>query len=225
MFLTNKMKGLLAAEVINEAGDYLQALFNIIHKEWMGNGEKYAVTCENIYGVKAYEDWMYNEEKDYKPEVLLAEKAYKKYDWNYKDAVEYAELCGGPLAAFAFLLGKYHGQVGNGGHHQYWDNGYPAEKCSFMGGSSDGNLHEKMCNYFDELFEAGLLDNNAKKFKTIADNYMKKINNRGYNWGGAYGPGDDRMYDTGIGGGTILWINGLLKAEAGSYVEYVKEVA
>ena len=134
-------------------------------------------------------------------------------------------MYGGPLAAFAFLLGKYYYQVGNGGHHQYWDNGYPAVKSSFMGGSCDGELHEKMCNYFDEMLEAGVLDKHAKMFRTIANNYLKIINYRCCNWSGAYGPGADRMYDTEIGNETIEWINKWLMVEALQYKEYVEEAA
>lgn len=33
----------------------------------------------------------------------------------------------GDIVKLATVLGKYHGQVCNGGHQQYWDNGYASE--------------------------------------------------------------------------------------------------
>ena len=54
MFLTNQMKGLVKAEAEATGEDYLQALFNVIHEEWIRVGEKYRPTCEKILGVKAY---------------------------------------------------------------------------------------------------------------------------------------------------------------------------
>ena len=227
MFLTNQMKGLVKAEVEATGEDYLQALHNIIHEEWVRVGEKYRPTCTNILGVEPHKDWQYDDYGNYKPEVAVAIKAYEKYDWNYDDAVEYAELYGGPLAAFAFLLGKYYYQVGNGGHTQYWDNGYASTIDKKYHGPSNMNLHEKMCKYFDEMLEAGVLTKHAKMFRTIANAYLKKTENMYYigDWSGAYGPGDDRMYDTEIGAKTIEWINEWLEVEAGQYKEYVEKAA
>jgi len=63
---------------------------------------------------------------------------------SYHKMVEWMEIEHGKLAAFAVLIGKYNQQVENGGHVQYYDNGYSSGDWSL-------DLHEKMKNLFVNL--------------------------------------------------------------------------
>lgn len=70
----------------------------------------------------------------------------------YGDAIAWAELELGPVAAFAVLFGKYNYQVCNGGHDQYFDNGYASGggRVSLFG-DPVLDLHKKMVKLFREL--------------------------------------------------------------------------
>lgn len=45
-------------------------------------------------------------------------------DWSYEDMIKWCETNYDQLVSFAILIGNYDGQVCNGGHIQYYDNGY-----------------------------------------------------------------------------------------------------
>lgn len=70
--------------------------------------------------------------------------------WSYTDLVNYARLKYSDFTAFCVLLGKYNQQVENGGHNQYYDNGYSGEetrkcKCHVV------ELHELMMKYMAQF--------------------------------------------------------------------------
>ena len=78
----------------------------------------------------------------------LTEMGYK--EWQNKksdvnslnDMMEFTKEKYGELVEFAILLGNYIGQVNNGGHYQYYDNGYAGS-----GGGSFGSHGDDMENH------------------------------------------------------------------------------
>lgn len=71
---------------------------------------------------------------------------------SYGDMINWVQFNYGDLAAFAILAGKYNQQVCNGGHMQYYDNGYASGSGGF--GSTrkeDCPLHTKMVKLFESL--------------------------------------------------------------------------
>lgn len=75
-------------------------------------------------------------------------------DWGYAQMLKNAEENYGELAKLAVLVGKYNQQVCNGGHSQYWSNGYASAKTDGFGAShDDSELHEEL---MDLLSKHGL---------------------------------------------------------------------
>ncbi len=61
---------------------------------------------------------------------------------SYSELIQKFQDQVGDLAAFAVLCGKYNQQVENGGHLQYWDNGYAGR---------ESVLHDKMMDLMETL--------------------------------------------------------------------------
>jgi len=68
-------------------------------------------------------------------------------DKSYADMIHWMQIEYGSTAAFAVLIGKYNQQVENGGHFQYFDNGY----ASINDDKSDDLLHEDLIGLFRYL--------------------------------------------------------------------------
>lgn len=64
--------------------------------------------------------------------------------WSYSDMVQFVGEKYGELVAFAVLIGKYNQQVCNGGHIQYYDNGYASGSGAMTNHGEDISLHEKL---------------------------------------------------------------------------------
>lgn len=87
--------------------------------------------------------------------------------WQDKEVESYADMVYkmekefGYKFALLILLGKYNQQVGNGGHIQYFDNGYASAGSSGFGGNHrDIELHDKMIEWFKKV---GLDETNTGK--------------------------------------------------------------
>jgi hypothetical protein len=79
---------------------------------------------------------------------------------NYFDALQWFETKYGELAKFALLVGKYNQQVCNGGHIQYFHNGYTDGKGGcFISHDEDIPLHKELI----KLFSNANLDNDTAK--------------------------------------------------------------
>jgi hypothetical protein len=71
--------------------------------------------------------------------------------------ISWVELSYGPMASLAVLFGKYNQQVCNGGHAQYFDNGYAsAESDGYFTSHKDIKLHEKMIKLFKKYCDIKL---------------------------------------------------------------------
>ncbi|WP_295021137.1 hypothetical protein [Sulfurimonas sp.] len=78
---------------------------------------------------------------------------------SYKDTLEWYKNEYGELAQFAILIGKYNQQVCNGGHIQYFDNGYADGKSGFAKQHDpDSPLHQTLTVLFSQ---SGLRDNTS----------------------------------------------------------------
>ena len=62
----------------------------------------------------------------------------------YADVVDYAYSHIGGIGALAILVGKYNQQVENGGHMQYFGNGYASRGSDGFGSHDDAELHMEM---------------------------------------------------------------------------------
>lgn len=72
---------------------------------------------------------------------------------SYYDMVEMIKEEYGDKFALLILLGKYNQQVGNGGHQQYFDNGYASADDRGYGDHSDIELHDDMTELFRKTEE------------------------------------------------------------------------
>jgi len=72
-------------------------------------------------------------------------------DWSLEDMVSNAGTKYGKLARFAVQVGKYNQQVTNGGHEQYYDNGYASNGGGCFSGHEGFALHEQMIRDFEKF--------------------------------------------------------------------------
>lgn len=77
-------------------------------------------------------------------------------DWKYYDMIAWMKVEYGEFPALCILLGKYNYQVENGGHVQYYDNGFASVgrgKGMHFGGcnSSEIEIHDWMVKYFKKF--------------------------------------------------------------------------
>lgn len=93
-------------------------------------------------------------EEEYHQTILdLGYAEWRKNDgWGYSDMIEWVRQTYGEIAAFAILIGKYNQQVCNGGHIQYYDNGYASqENVGWNDIEKDTNLHENLKDYLEKF--------------------------------------------------------------------------
>ena len=69
--------------------------------------------------------------------------------WRYGDMVNWVRLEYGDFACVCVLMGKYNYQVTNGGHMQYWDNGYAGGRPGRP--DDDHSLHRLMLNIMEDV--------------------------------------------------------------------------
>ena len=87
-------------------------------------------------------------------------------DWRYRNMIDNAEKELGKYGAFFILLGKYNQQVCNGGHVQYFDNGYAdGEGSCFSRHDIDCPLHWQLV----ELYKQYGLQDLVAHGKTVLD--------------------------------------------------------
>lgn len=72
--------------------------------------------------------------------------------WQYADMVDWAAETYGEFVQFFILIGKYNQQVCNGGHIQYFDNGYAdGTGGCFSDHDPDITLHKEMVQFFEQF--------------------------------------------------------------------------
>ena len=71
---------------------------------------------------------------------------------NYDELIDWMRENYGDFAALAVLVGKFNQQVCNGGHRQYYDNGYASNGGGcFQSHGDEIYLHEKMVEWMEEF--------------------------------------------------------------------------
>lgn len=103
--------------------------------------------------------------------------AYAKWrendDTTYADMISWVNFSYGPMAALAILFGKYNYQVCNGGHAQYFDNGYASIGSSgCFSHHKDITLHKKLVELFEKYCDIKLKDDVLtilKRFRPLRD--------------------------------------------------------
>ena len=118
------LKEKVKQKLINKANDDVhQAIMDVAYEEY-----------------KAYlEDINRQLELEHRPVVR----------WYYSGLCEWVRHQLGDLAEFAVLIGKYNQQVENGGHSQYWQNGYGSVDNIY----EDIYLHMYLIEYFEQMSE------------------------------------------------------------------------
>lgn len=93
-------------------------------------------------------------------------KLWGKKD-HYNDYLTKVEHKYGPLAEMAVMLSKYNYQVCNGGHLQYFDNGYASRGSNgcFMANHEDIDNHEKLIKLVEEHLDIPLKEQLLKIMK------------------------------------------------------------
>jgi hypothetical protein len=105
---------------------------------------------------------------------VVYNKWQKHNDWGYDDMLNYIDDKFGDLLTFSVMLGAYNGQVCNGGHLQYFDNGYASsESRGAFGTYENVDIHED----FTRLFKKLELDEKLEHGEE-ALNIIKKFNGR-----------------------------------------------
>ena len=76
----------------------------------------------------------------------------KHQNWTYDQTLSWINQNFGTLPFFITLFGSYDGQVCNGGHFQYYENGYASsDSHGFTGTYKDIEKHENLVEIFKEL--------------------------------------------------------------------------
>lgn len=92
-------------------------------------------------------------------------------EFGYKEMLDWMEENFGQLAVVAVLLGKYNQQVCNGGHAQYYDNGYACNGGGcFENHGDEEELHTELVHLVETIVDIPSktkLVNHLKKFKIV----------------------------------------------------------
>ncbi len=104
---------------------------------------------EILKAVKDDEDFLNGDFHQALLNICYSEWQKSSSDMNYRDMVAFGEKTYGEMVAFAVLIGKYNQQVCNGGHYQYYDNGYASgEGGCLTDHDGDTSMHDLLLSYF-----------------------------------------------------------------------------
>ena len=142
-------------------GDFHQAMLNVAYNDWQEHDNAMPMHAverdtknEVFVGTKAQLDEWWNSERDSGRGIewlrgLKTEYVNKDEGWSYGDMLDNAREKYGELFFAMILAGKYNQQVCNGGHVQYFDNGYGDRDGGGFGGD-----HNPKLPLHDELIAA-----------------------------------------------------------------------
>lgn len=102
-----------------------------------------------LEAIKDDEDFLKGDYHQALLNICYSEWQKNSVDMEYGDMIAFAEKTYGELVAFAVLIGKYNQQVCNGGHAQYYDNGYASGEGGFATNHGDDtSMHDLLLSYF-----------------------------------------------------------------------------
>lgn len=175
-------------------GEYWQAILDVSYYEWQRRSaaiqyeivkyqwdkEKKEVVftgtrkeCEEFWSSAS------DEEKKTFSSQKLESDSNKENDWGYSQMIDWTQETFGDEFALLILLGKYNQQVGNGGHVQYWDNGYASYHTGgVFSDHEEMGLHALMI----ELFEKYKYDDSetGKRILKILKSFFVDIDHERY---------------------------------------------
>ena len=103
--------------------------------------------------------------------VNVIHDEWQQHDvFSYDDILEWTDKNFGAIPLFSMYLAKYSYQVDNGGHSQYFSNGYASSQTSGYGSNYDNiDNHETFVELFNDLGFKTLLPSGEKVYKIISD--------------------------------------------------------
>lgn len=134
------------------------------------------VTTKFKYSLIGYKD-VFGGSYLYTIQETFLRKWEDNKELNYKQMLDYFEQEFGYMAKFAVLISKYNYQVKNGGHYQYFNNGY----CDGIGGVYDQHdpsipLHKELIEYFKQ---SGLKDSISQNVLQILQDLIVVLDESG----------------------------------------------
>jgi hypothetical protein len=144
-----------------KTGDFHQALLDVAYGDWNKHNDSLEHTAFRGDGTAAFVgtrkeiDKWWSEETEAGRGDALRELNIKKTDarnaWGYGEMLDNARDKYGELFFVLTLAGKYNQQVGNGGHIQYFDNGYGGRDEGGFGRDHDPSmpLHRELVREFE----------------------------------------------------------------------------
>lgn len=157
MKFTNKLIEKLRESSSAKSGDLFQAVLDVAYADWQAQEKacrlELKMKDESIKIVIAgeYEDMMRAGNEEH--EVVGVKRL--DHTWGQAEHLANCEKEYGKLARLIVQLGKYNQQVGNGGHIQYYDNGYASDGEVGFGSDHHGDLgrHQWMVSNFGALIQ------------------------------------------------------------------------
>lgn len=167
-------------------GNFHQALLNVAYEDWQEHDnaliyQSYIrIDRDNrdvkFEGTKAQLDEWWKDQTDELKQQLTGGPKKGEESWGYGEMLDNAREKYGELFYIATLVGKYNQQVGNGGHIQYFDNGYASEGGGF-GSDHDPSipLHREMVKQFESQIVPLLERDDDKSVAYEALSIMKQF--------------------------------------------------
>jgi hypothetical protein len=90
-------------------------------------------------------------------------------NYSYIDILHWVSTEFGKLFEFTMMLGKYNYQVENGGHSQYYYNGYASNKNGRRGYYDNIDLHEHFVELFEDLDMVSILEHGKEAYGVITN--------------------------------------------------------
>ena len=117
---------------------------------------------------------------------------------DYDDMIEWMRENYGEFAAMTVLLGKFNQQVCNGGHHQYYNNGYASQGGGcFSNHNEDTHLHDKLVEWM-KTYKLDVATELTTKVYEIVSSFEVDIDNEEYDENSCFecgGSGEMADYD------------------------------
>jgi len=122
---------------------------------------------------------------------------YNNWKNDYDSTLEWVDETYGKLALFCMYLGSYNGQVCNGGHSQYFGNGYASlESRGFSGNYTDIDKHDNFVDLFKKLNFNNILPLGKTVYNIISEFNLDLVEET-EDCGSCNGTGQEECYECG----------------------------
>lgn len=139
-----------------KTGDFHQALLDIAYRNWNEHDDSIVYAARDYdtkqvlfrgthAEISGWRQRLIDSGKEHEARNVRIDKDDTREAWSYGDMLEDAREKFGELFYVLTMAGKYNQQVGNGGHIQYFDNGYADGEGGFGSDHNPSNpLHREM---------------------------------------------------------------------------------